>query len=144
MAHMNNTETTLPKALRNVGFSGMRMVLASFSGLIVSVITVRSLGAQQMGNLSFILWFAGTIAALSSPGLPDAVGKFVAEHNSAGNHALIAKDDSSLFQTRIPDNPFAVDGHEQSRSINAIGGGIHSGRDATTEATGTSLGKEQV
>lgn len=98
---MNNTETTLPKALRNIGFSGTRMVVASFSGLIVSVITARSLGAQQMGNYSFILWVAGTIAALSSLGLPDAVGKFVAEHNSAGNHVLSVKIARTIVATQI-------------------------------------------
>jgi O-antigen/teichoic acid export membrane protein len=88
---MNTPETALPKTLRNFGFSGARMVVAAVSSLIVSVITARSLGAREMGTYCFLVWVAGTIAALSSLGLPDAVARYVAEHKGAGDHALAAR-----------------------------------------------------
>jgi O-antigen/teichoic acid export membrane protein len=90
LAHQNNEEKAPLRALFNFGLSGARMAVAGVSGFIVSVIVARSLGAKEMGTYSLMVWVAGTIAALSSLGLPDAVSKYVAEHKGAGDHALAA------------------------------------------------------
>jgi len=91
MAHVSTAGTARSRALRNFGFSGACKAVTAMSSLAVSVITARSLGASDMGKYSFVLWVAGTIAALSSLGLPDAVAKYVAEQKGSGNHALAAK-----------------------------------------------------
>lgn len=67
------------------GLSVVRMVLSAGSGLAVSIIVARSLGASAMGTYTFMVWVAGTIAALALAGLPDAISKFVAHHRSLGN-----------------------------------------------------------
>ncbi len=90
-----------PRTLRNFGFSGACKVVTGLSSLIVSVIIARSLGASNMGTYSFVVWVAGTIAALSSLGLPDAVSKYVAEQKGAGNHALAAKIARRIIATQI-------------------------------------------
>jgi O-antigen/teichoic acid export membrane protein len=90
MAHVNTAETARSRALRNFGFSGACKAVTAMSSLAVSVITARSLGASDMGTFSFVVWVAGTVAALSSLGLPDAAAKYFAEQKGAGNHALAA------------------------------------------------------
>ncbi|MFZ0747489.1 MAG: polysaccharide biosynthesis C-terminal domain-containing protein [Terracidiphilus sp.] len=88
-------------AMRNFGFSGARITVAGISSLIISVITARSLGAQQMGTYSFIFWVVGTIAGLSSLGLPDAIAKYVAEYSGVGNPALAVKVARTIIATQI-------------------------------------------
>jgi O-antigen/teichoic acid export membrane protein len=88
---MDTPQMTPPRTIYNFGFAGARTALAALSSLIVSLIIARSLGAANMGTYSFVIWVAGTIAALSSLGLPDAVAKYVAEHKGAGDHALAAR-----------------------------------------------------
>jgi O-antigen/teichoic acid export membrane protein len=87
---MNVTETSPSKTLNNFAYSGACKVVAALSGFAVSVVTARSLGAQEMGTYSFAIWVAGAIAALSALGLPDSVAKFVAEYKGAGKHSLAA------------------------------------------------------
>lgn len=98
---MSTAGTAQPRVLRNFAFSGACKVVTGLSSLIVSVIIARSLGASDMGTYSFVIWVAGTIAALSSLGLPDAVAKYVAEQRGAGNHALAAKIARTIITTQI-------------------------------------------
>jgi O-antigen/teichoic acid export membrane protein len=79
------------KTIYNFGFAGARMAIAAFTSLVVSLVIARSLGVQIMGTYSFMIWVAGTIASLSSLGLPDAIAKYVAEYKSSGDHRLAAQ-----------------------------------------------------
>ncbi len=98
---MSTAETARSTTLRNFGFSGACKIVTAVSSLVVSVITARSLGASDMGIYSFVLWVAGSIAALSSLGLPDAVAKYVAEQKGSGNHALAAKIARRIIAVQI-------------------------------------------
>ena len=89
------------KTLFNFGFSGLRMAVAAVGGFIVSVMIARSLGVQDMGTFSFVVWTAGTVSSLSSLGLPDAVSKYVAEHKGVGNHVLAAIIARRILFTQI-------------------------------------------
>lgn len=77
------------------------MLAAALGSLTVSVITARSLGAWHMGVYSFAVWVAGTVAALSSLGLPDAIAKYVAEHKCTGKDALAAEIARRILATQI-------------------------------------------
>ncbi len=66
--------------IAKLGLSALRILISAASGLAISVIIARSLGANAMGDYSFIVWVSGTISALSLAGLPDAISKFVAHH----------------------------------------------------------------
>jgi O-antigen/teichoic acid export membrane protein len=98
---MNTAEISPPRALRNFAFSGACKVVTGLSGLLVSVMTARSLGAQEMGTYSFVIWVAGAIAGFSSFGLPDAVAKFVAEHKGTGDHALAIRIARKIVVTQL-------------------------------------------
>ena len=116
MAHVSTGGTARSRTLRNFGFSGACKAVAALSGLAVSVIIARSLGASDMGTYSFLLWVAGAIAALSALGLPDAVAKYVAEQKGAGNHALAAKIAHGIIWVQIL----------AAATASLIGGGIWS------------------
>jgi O-antigen/teichoic acid export membrane protein len=89
------------RTLLNLGLSGACNVVSGLGSLVTSVIIARSLGAPEMGIYAFVLWVAGTIAALSSLGLPDAISKFVAEHRSTGDHARAARFARTILLVQI-------------------------------------------
>lgn len=86
-----STQTTQPHVMHHFGFSVARVALAALSGFVVNLIVARSLGASEMGNYSFLVWVAGTIAGFSSLGLPDSIEKYVAEFKGAGEHSTAAQ-----------------------------------------------------
>jgi O-antigen/teichoic acid export membrane protein len=88
---MSVKQTTHPHAVHNFAFSGARVALAALSSFVTNLIIARSLGAREMGNYSFMVWVAGTIAGFSSLGLPDSIEKYVAEYRGAGEHVIAAK-----------------------------------------------------
>jgi O-antigen/teichoic acid export membrane protein len=92
---------TRSKTIFNFGFAGARMAVAAISSLVVSLIIARSLGVQSMGTYSFMIWVAGTIASLSSLGLPDAIAKYVAEYKSSGDHGLAARIARTIVVVQI-------------------------------------------
>ncbi|HZB89747.1 MAG TPA: polysaccharide biosynthesis C-terminal domain-containing protein [Terracidiphilus sp.] len=77
------------------------MAIAGGSGLVISVMVARSLGASAMGAYSLLAWIAGTIAALSSAGLPDAISKFVAHHKGAGDVARAGQFARLIFRAQV-------------------------------------------
>lgn len=111
---MEVTEISPSKTLNNFAFSGACRVVTGLSGLVVSVLTARSLGAQEMGTYSFVIWVAAAIAAFSALGLPDSVAKFVAEYRGAGNHALAAQIARKIVSAQLAAAAVAA----------SVGGGI--------------------
>jgi O-antigen/teichoic acid export membrane protein len=72
--------------LLNFALSGTRMCVAAGGAIVVSVMTARTLGTEQMGIYSFITWIAGTLTSLASMGLSTALSRFVAEYRGASQH----------------------------------------------------------
>lgn len=94
--------------LYNFGFSGARMAVSALGSFLISVIIARSLGTQNMGSYSFFVWVAGTIASLSSLGLPDAISKYVAEHRGLGEDTLAAQVARHILSAQIIVSVFAT------------------------------------
>jgi O-antigen/teichoic acid export membrane protein len=76
---------TATKAIRNMFFSGARLVIAMSAAMATSAITARVLGPANMGIYSYSIWIVGTLGILANIGLPAALTKYVSEY--------IGKDD---------------------------------------------------
>ncbi len=72
------------RLIDNTFFYGLSSYLEYFLGLVITTIIARSLGAEQYGIYSFILWLSALGVALLSDGLGITAIRFLAELRGAG------------------------------------------------------------
>ncbi len=77
------------KLIDNTFFYGLSSYLEYFLGLIITTIIARSLGAEQYGIYSFILWLSAFGVALLSDGLGVTAIRFLAELRGEGREDLV-------------------------------------------------------
>jgi len=73
---------SLQKVLRNIGWQTSDKIVRMGLGILVSVWTIRYLGPEQFGTLSYSLAFAGVFSALASLGLDGIVVREVSKDPS--------------------------------------------------------------
>ena len=74
----------------NAGFNFVRQVVVFGLGLVTSVILARSFGPETMGSYAQVLWLAGLLGLLVSPGLVQSVGRYVAEAAGTGETSRVS------------------------------------------------------
>ncbi len=77
------------RLIDNTFFYGLASYLEYFLGLIITTIIARSLGAEQYGIYSFILWLSAFGVALLSDGLGVTAIRFLAELRGEGRNDLV-------------------------------------------------------
>ena len=77
------------KLIDNTFFYGLSSYLEYFLGLIITTIIARSLGAEQYGVYSFILWLSAFGVALLSDGLGVTAIRFLAELRGSGSEGQV-------------------------------------------------------
>jgi O-antigen/teichoic acid export membrane protein len=85
---------TASNAVRNMFFSGARLVIALSASVATSAIIARHLGPADTGRYSYWVWIVGTLATLASIGLPAALTKYVSEYigkDEIGTAVRVAK-----------------------------------------------------
>lgn len=87
--------------LRNVLFSGARLVVSAGATICVSAIMARTLGPQNMGVYSYAMWIVGTLGILANIGLPAALTKYVAEFMGSGDTASAVRIGKRLLLTQL-------------------------------------------
>jgi len=87
--------------LRNILFSGARLVIGAGATICVSAIMARTLGPQNMGVYSYAMWIVGTLGILANVGLPAALTKYVAEFMGSGDSATAVRIGKRLLRTQL-------------------------------------------
>jgi len=87
--------------LRNILFSGVRLVVSAAATICVSAIMARTLGPQNMGVYSYAMWIVGTLGILANIGLPAALTKYVSEFMGSGDHATAVRVGKRLLRTQL-------------------------------------------
>jgi O-antigen/teichoic acid export membrane protein len=87
--------------LRNVLFSGSRLVVSAGGTICVSAIMARTLGPQNMGVYSYAMWIVGTLGILANVGLPAALTKYVSEFMGSGDKATAVRIGKKLLRTQL-------------------------------------------
>ncbi len=77
------------KLIDNTFFYGLSSYLEYFLGLVITTIIARSLGAEQYGVYSFVLWLSAFGVALLSDGLGITAIRFLAEQRGSGREAAV-------------------------------------------------------
>jgi O-antigen/teichoic acid export membrane protein len=96
---MNRPRTNSP--LRNILFSGARLVVSAGATICVSAIMARTLGPQNMGVYSYAMWIVGTLGILANIGLPAALTKYVSEFMGSGDTATAVRIGKRLLRTQL-------------------------------------------
>ncbi len=86
------------KLIDNTFFYGLSSYLEYFLGLVITTIIARSLGAEQYGVYSFILWLSAFGVALLSDGLGITAIRFLAEHRGSGREEAVRPLVRHLFR----------------------------------------------
>jgi O-antigen/teichoic acid export membrane protein len=73
------------KAVKNVFFSGGRLVISMGATLCTSAIIARMLGPANMGVYGYAMWLVGTLGILANVGLPGAITKYISEFMGSGD-----------------------------------------------------------
>lgn len=89
------------KALRNIFFSVVRLVLNAFATLGTSIILAHGLGPSNLGEYSWVIWLAGTLGLLANLGLPPALTKYISEYVGRGEMATAIKIAKSLLNIQL-------------------------------------------
>lgn len=92
---------TANKALRNIFFSGLRLVISAGVTICVSALLARTLGPGNMGVYSYAMWLVGTLGVLANVGLPSALTKYVSECMGRGDSATAARLGKRLLLTQL-------------------------------------------
>ena len=82
---MNNKN----KLIDNTFFYGLSSYLEYFLGLVITTVIARSLGAEQYGIYSFVLWLSAFGVALLSDGLGITAIRFLAESRGEGRNEQV-------------------------------------------------------
>jgi O-antigen/teichoic acid export membrane protein len=95
------TSHTTHKAVRNIFFSGIRLVIGSGAGIFTSAIIARTLGPVNMGVYGYAMWLVGTLGILANIGLPAAITKYVSEFIGSGDTAMAVRVGKRLLLTQL-------------------------------------------
>lgn len=87
--------------LRNILFSGSRLIVGAGGTICVSAIMARTLGPQNMGVYSYAMWIVGTLGILANVGLPAALTKYVSEFMGSGDNATAVRVGKRLLRTQL-------------------------------------------
>jgi O-antigen/teichoic acid export membrane protein len=87
--------------VRNILFSGARLVIGATSSVCVSAIMARTLGPQNLGVYSYAIWIVGTLGILANVGLPHALTKYVSEFMGSGDTATAVRICKRLLRTQL-------------------------------------------
>ena len=63
----------------SIGYFGT-LAIALLTGILIT----RTLGVEEFGRYSYLIWLSSTVAALASAGLPRAVARFAGAYRAAG------------------------------------------------------------
>jgi O-antigen/teichoic acid export membrane protein len=77
----------LSRVFRNSIWNLVRAAGMAIVGIATSVLLARFLTSGQLGIYSYIVWLTGFLTAMSLPGLPTAVTKYVSESMGARDYA---------------------------------------------------------
>jgi O-antigen/teichoic acid export membrane protein len=88
-------------AIRNILFSGARLLVSAGATVCVSAIMARTLGPQNMGIYSYAMWIVGTVGILANVGLPAALTKYVSEFMGSGDRATAVRVGKRLLRTQL-------------------------------------------
>lgn len=89
------------KAVRNIFFSGLRLVISAGATICMSAVLARTLGPGNMGVYSYAMWLVGTLGVLANVGLPSALTKYVSEYVGRGDAATAARLGKRLLLTQL-------------------------------------------
>lgn len=95
------SQHTTNSPVRNILFSGARLVVSAGATICVSAIMARTLGPQNMGVYSYAMWLVGTLGILANIGLPAALTKYVSEYLGSGDKATAARIGKRLLLTQL-------------------------------------------
>jgi O-antigen/teichoic acid export membrane protein len=87
--------------VRNILFSGVRLVISGGASVCVSAILARTLGPQNMGVYSYAIWIVGTLGILANVGLPHALTKYVSEFVGHGDTATAVRICKRLLRVQL-------------------------------------------
>jgi len=87
--------------LRNILFSGARLLVSAGGTVCVSTIMARTLGPQNMGVYSYAMWIVGTLGILANVGLPAALTKYVSEFMGSGDRATAVRVGKRLLRIQL-------------------------------------------
>jgi O-antigen/teichoic acid export membrane protein len=87
--------------LKNVLFSGARLVVSAGATICVSAIMARTLGPQNMGVYSYAMWIVGTLGILANIGLPAALTKYVSEFMGSGDTSTAVRIGKRLLRIQL-------------------------------------------
>jgi O-antigen/teichoic acid export membrane protein len=95
------SQHTANSPVRNILFSGARLVVSAGATICVSAIMARTLGPQNMGVYSYAMWLVGTLGILANIGLPAALTKYVSECLGSGDKTTAARIGKRLLLTQL-------------------------------------------
>lgn len=96
---MSRHRTNSP--LRNILFSGARLVISAGATICISAIMARTLGPQNMGVYGYAMWIVGTLGILANVGLPAALTKYVSECMGSADSATAVRIGKRLLLTQL-------------------------------------------
>src|SRR5581483_3031186 len=73
-------------AIRNGLWNGLSNVVGAVTGLIGSILIVRSLTPVTYGAFSYYVWLAGILAVVGTLALPEAITKITSELRGERRH----------------------------------------------------------
>lgn len=74
----------LTKAVRNGLWNAVSTLTSALTGIVVSVIVIRTLDTQAYGEVSYYAWLAGLLSALGVSAFPAALTRFISELRGQG------------------------------------------------------------
>lgn len=74
----------LTKAVRNGLWNAVSTLASALTGIMVSVIVIRTLDTQAYGEVSYYAWLAGLLSALGVLAFPTALTRFISELRGQG------------------------------------------------------------
>jgi O-antigen/teichoic acid export membrane protein len=95
------TATLAHKAIRNIFFSGLRLLSNSGAAIFTSAIIARTLGPERMGTYSYTLWLVGALSIFANVGLPGAITKYVSEFVGSGHTSTAKQLANRLLRTQL-------------------------------------------
>ena len=100
-ARHSMNQPTANSPIRNILFSGLRLLVGAGGTICISAIMARTLGPQNMGVYSYAMWVVGTLGILANIGLPSALTKYISEFLGGGDRATAVKVGRRLLRTQL-------------------------------------------
>jgi O-antigen/teichoic acid export membrane protein len=101
MKVVHQTEKSAHRLIRNILFSGLRLAANTGTAIFTSAVIARTLGPEQMGRYSYVIWLVGALSIFANVGLPSAITKYMSELVGSGQSPTAVAIGNRLLRIQL-------------------------------------------